>query len=424
MHMHVSASESTAAAAAMAPGAKRARWIALAAALVLMALLVRHWMQGVTPIHTATAERADLIDNLSTNGTVEPQSDFVAHSPVAGVVKSVFVHEGERVRKGQLLLTMDDAAAQAQVASALATLRTAQAQMDAVQQGGTRDEQLQLQAKLNAARAQRDHAAAMLNSLTQLAQNGSASQSELAAAKTRLAIDTATLQNLEQQQTQRYAPIDKQRAAADLSNAQAAYQAALDTLQQENVRAPFDGTVFSVPVQASAYVQPGDALLRMADLGRIQIRAYFDEPEIGRLALGQPVAIAWDARPGRTWHGHITQIPSTIITYGTRHVGEALVAVDDADGVLLPNTNVTLTVTTLRLNNVLAIPREALHAEGGQDFVYRVVDGHLVRTPIQIGVLNLTQVQVISGLQEHDVVALSAADGSTLHNGLQVQSVP
>jgi HlyD family secretion protein len=424
MHMHVSASESTATRAATAPGSKRLRWIALAAVLVLLAILIPHWMQSATPIHTATAERADLIDNLSTNGNVEPMSDFVAHSPVAGVVKSVLVHEGERVRKDQLLLTMDDAAAQAQVASALAALRTAQAQMDAVQQGGTRDEQLQLQAKINAARAQRDHAETLLNSLTQLAQNGSASQSEVTAAKTRLAIDTATLQNLEQQQTQRYAPIDRQRAAADLSNAQAAYQAAQDTLQQENVRAPFEGTVFSVPVQASAYVQPGDALLRMANLALIQIRAYFDEPEIGRLALGQPVTIVWDARPGRIWHGHITQVPSTIITYGTRHVGEALIAVDDADGVLLPNTNVTLTVTTLRLNSVLTIPREALHAEGGQDFVYRIVDGRLVRTPIQIGVLNLTQVQVLSGLEEHAVVALSATDGSTLRNGLQVQSTP
>ena len=424
MPTHLSASESTAVQQATAPGSKRLRWIALAAALVLLALLVPHWMESTTPIHTATAERADLIDNLSTNGNVEPVHDFVAHSPVAGTVRTVLVHEGERVHKGQLLLTMDDAAAQAQVASALAALRTAQAQMQAVEQGGTRDEQLQLQAKINAARARRDHAAALLNSLTQLAQNGSASQSEVTAAKTRLSVANATLQNLEQQQTQRYAPIDRQRAAADLSNAQAAYKAAQDTLQQEDVRAPFAGTVFSVPVQASAYVQPGDALLRVADLAHIQVRAYFDEPEIGRLALGQPVTIAWDAHPARLWHGHITQIPSTIITYGTRHVGEALVAVDDADGVLLPNTNVTITVTTLRLNSVLAIPREALHAEGGQDFVYRVVDGRLVKTPIQIGVLNLTQVQVLSGLEEHAVVALSATDGSTLRNNLRVQSTP
>jgi HlyD family secretion protein len=424
MHMHISASESTAAAAATKHRSTRVRWIALAAVLVLLALLVRHWMQGVTPIHTATAELADLVDNLSTNGNVEPLSDFVAHSPAAGTVKDVYVHEGQSVRKGQLLLTMDDAAAQAQVASALAALRAAQAQMQAVQQGGTRDEQLQMQAKVNAASAQRDRDAATLKSLTQLAQSGFASPSEVTAAKTRLAIDTATLQNLEQQQSQRYAPIDRQRAAADLFNAQAAYKSALDILQQEDVRAPFSGTVFSVPVQANAYVQPGDALLRLADLARIQVRAYFDEPEIGRLVLGQPVTIVWDARPGRVWHGHITQTPSTVIIYGTRHVGEALVSVDDADGVLLPNTNVTLTVTTLHLKNALTIPREALHAEGGQDFVYRVTDGRLTKTPIRIGVLNLTRVQVLSGLEEHALIALSAVDGSTLRDGMQVQSVP
>jgi len=310
------------------------------------------------------------------------------------------------------------------VASALAALRTAQAQRDAMQQGGTQDEQLQLAAKITAERDRRDRAISTLDALTKLEQTGSASPDEVASAKMQLAVASATLQNLEQQKTQRYASIDRQRAAADLSNAQAAYQAAQDTLQQENIRAPFAGTVYSIPVQTSAYVQAGDTLLKLANLTRIQVRAYFDESEIGRLSVGQPITIVWDARPGRIWHGHIISTPSTIIIYGTRHVGEAMIAVDDADGVLLPNTNVTLTVTTLHLHDVLTIPREALHVDGDQDYVYQVVDGHLQKTPIQLGALNLTLVQVLSGLDEHATVALSAADGSPLRDGLAVRNTP
>ncbi len=403
---------------------RRMLWLALIAALVLLVLLVRHFIGNTVLIHTATARHQDLISTLSTNGNVEPQQNFEAHSPVAGTVKAIYVHEGEHVPAGKLLLTMDDLATRAQVASALSTLRAAQAQMGAIQRGGTQEEQLQLAAKISQARAHRDQIIDTLAALTRLERSGSASRNEVAAAQGQLKLANITLQNLEQQKTQRYAAIDQQRGAAELANAQAAYQAALDTLQKENIRAPFAGIVYSIPVQPSEYVQAGDTLLKLANLSRIQIRSYFDEPEIGRLAVGQPVTIAWDAHPGRVWHGHIVHTPSTIITYGTRHVGEAILTVDDADGVLLPNTNVTLTVTTNDLQNVLTIPREALHTDGNQSYVYQVVDDHLQKIPIQIGALNLTMVEVLSGLDEHATVALSATDGSTLRDGMAVRSIP
>ena len=103
---------------------------------------------------------------------------------------------------------------------------------------------------------------------------------------------------------------------------------------------------------------------------------YFDEPEIGKLAKGQPVRIVWEAKPGKQWHGHILRVPTTIMSYqGTRNVGECISSVDDNDGDMIPNTNVTVTVTEAQRSNVLTIPREALHSEGGRDFVYRIVGG-------------------------------------------------
>ena len=99
---------------------------------------------------------------------------------------------------------------------------------------------------------------------------------------------------------------------------------------------PLSGTVYSLPVSRTEFVEQGKLLLQMADLSHIQVRAYFDEPELGKLAVGQPIKIIWDAKLGRAWRGHIARVPSTIITYGTRNVGEVLIAVEDSDGASPP----------------------------------------------------------------------------------------
>jgi HlyD family secretion protein len=192
------------------------------------------------------------------------------------------------------------------------------------------------------------------------------------------------------------------------------------------VRAPFAGTVYSLPVAQYDFVQAGQALINVADLTKLQIRAYFDEPEIGKLAAGQPVTITWEAKPNLLWHGHVKQAPTTVITYGTRNVGECLITVDDARGDLLPNTNVTVRVTTARHNNVLSVPREALHTEGSVNFVYKIVNHKLVRTPVEIApnaVVNLTRAEISSGLNEGDVIALGATNEVDLSNGLTVKPV-
>jgi HlyD family secretion protein len=95
--------------------------------------------------------------------------------------------------------------------------------------------------------------------------------------------------------------------------------------------------------------------------------------------------------------------------------------VDDADGKLLPNTNVKVTVTEQRLGNVLTIPREALHSENGKDYVYLLRDGKLRRQQVTKGALNLTQVQIVKGLAENDTVALSTTNGEPLAEGVPVR---
>jgi HlyD family secretion protein len=394
--------------------------------LFLIVILVRSFTRDVVEIHAAPVTYQNLVKSIATNGEVEPINDYRAHALTPGVISKIYVKIGQRVKSGSLLLTLNDSDALAKLATANASLRSAQANLHDLQQGGSQDERIVMEGDLNRSKLQQQQAAKDLASLKQLQQKGAASASEVASAEQRLQSINSSLQNLQLRNTQRYSTSDRDRAQAQLTDAQAGVAAARQGYSSANLRSPLSGTVYSIPVSQYDFVQAGEDMIAVADLNKVQIRAYFDEPEIGSLAVGQPVKIVWEAKPDRVWHGHVSRVPTTVIAHGTRSVGECIIAVDDAKEDLLPHTNVTVTVTTQQRFNVLSIPREALHteAQGTRDFVYRVVNNKLVVTPIKIGVSNLTRVEILSGLSEKDTVALSATSTNRdLSNELPVKVV-
>jgi HlyD family secretion protein len=396
-------------------------WTLAAILLIIVFFAVRRLTREELPLRVAQATMQDLITTDSTNGKVEPQHNFEAHAPAPSTVKRLYVRAGEHAPKGKLLLSLDDADARAQSASAVASLRGAQASYQATELGGTLEERNSIAGELAKARMDRDQAQHDLDALQKLVAQGAAAPSEVASAQQRLEAANTSIATLEKKQTARYSTAEIAHSRANLEQAKAAYDAANTVVADSNVRAPFAGTVYSLPVSASEYVHAGDLLLQMADLTKLQVRAYFDEPELGALHVGQPATIIWDALPNRIWHGRILSMPSTIITYTTRNVGEVLLSVDDADGKLLPNTNVKVTVTEQRLEHVLTIPREAVHGEGGKDYAYLLHGKVLRRQQVTVGARNLTQVQVLSGLAENDTVALSTTNGEPLAERVPVR---
>ena len=98
-------------------------------------------------------------------------------------------------------------------------------------------------------------------------------------------------------------------------------------------------------------------------------------------------------------------------------------SVEDSNGVLLPNTNVVVTVTTHEVHDALTVPREALHVEGGRDYVYVVSHGALHRVPVEVGALNLTVVQILKGLQAHTLVSLGTTNGAPISEAVPVRIV-
>ena len=390
-------------------------WSLAAILLIIVFFAVRRLTREELPLRVAQATTQDLITTDSTNGKIEPQHNFEAHAPAPATVKHLYVRAGEQVPQGKLLLSLDDGDAVAHSASALAALRGAEASYQAAESGGTLEERTSLAGEQAKARMDRDQAQGDLDALKKLVAQGAASPSEVTSAQQRLDLANSSLSTLEKKQTARYSPADLVHSKADLEQAQAAYSAANTVVADSNVRAPFDGTVYSLPVSVSEYVSPGALLLQMADLSKLQVRAYFDEPELGALHVGQPATIVWDAQPNQIWHGRILTMPSTIINFqNTRNVGEVLLSVDDANGKLLPNTNVKVTVTEQRLDHVLTIPREALHSENGKDYVYLLRGKVLRRQQVSAGARNLTQVQIVRGLTENAVVALGTTNGEPL----------
>jgi len=392
---------------------------------VLAALATIPFIHRQTPlkVRTATVERGSIRSLISTNGKVEPIQNFEAHSPDPTTVKRLLVKEGDHVRKGQLLLQLDDSDLLSQAARAQAQIKAAQADESDLTKGGTREEVLTLDAQLIKARSALNNAQRNLDALRHLQQQGSASLGEVQQAEEAVQRAQADATLLEQKQKERYSKPEVAKVQAQGAEAQAAYDAAEDALAKSSVRAPFDGIVYTLPVKQGAYVQTGDLLLQVGDLSKMLVRSFVDEPEIGRLATGQKIEVTWDAVPGRIWNGTVSTVPSTVKLRGARNVGEVTSTVDNHDRRLLPNVNVGVTVITAEHSGVLTLPREAVRMDDTKPYVYQVVDGELKRRDVEVSLQNLTQVEITAGLPEHSQVALSSADTKPLTDGARVKVV-
>lgn len=399
------------------------RWLWLGAGILLIAVFftARVLLRERLPVRAVQVSREELKKTIATNGRVEPVTNYEYTSPLSTTVKKVYVQPGDQVPAGKLLMQLDDSESRARVATAQSAVRSAQAAVDAAGHNGTQAEQQAAAADVARAKLDRDQAQRDLNALTKLNATGAASASEVAGARARLDSTESALNAAQLSATSRYSAAELARAKAALADAETNLSAAQDAEARTSYTAPIAGTVYSVNAVATDFVQAGSLLLQLADPKQVRVRAYFDEPEIGQLAVGQKLLIRWEAKQGKEWHGHIIRTPSTVTTYnGTRNVGEVLVAVDDQDGTLLPETHVTVTVTTSSTPNALNIPREALHYEGGKYFVYKVVNDNLERVAVTAGTVTMTQVAITSGLDDGDWVATGTTNGLPLQLGVPI----
>jgi HlyD family secretion protein len=404
----------------------RGKSVLVAVSLVVVAVLLftafnrRH---TVTPVRAEKVVRQEIASVISTNGKIEPINSFEAHAPAPATVNQVLVAEGDHVKAGQMLVRLDDAEARAQAARALAQLRSAEAALSGIKAGGTQEEVLTIRSDLTKAQAERDDAQRNLQAIQKLQKNGAASPAELEAAENRQKKAAADVQLLQSKLSGRFSSPEVAKVEASAAEARAAYTAAAELLHHSNVTAPFAGTVYQLPVKRGSYVNGGELLVQVANLEKVRVRAFVDEPEIGRLAKGQQVEIKWDATPGRTWQGTLTRVPTSVTMVGTRTVGEITSEIDNSDRKLLPNVNVNVSIISARHDNALTVSREAVHDVDGKRYIYKIDDEKINAQEVQTGLSSLTRVEVMKGIPEGALIALGAINAQPLHNGMDIKVV-
>lgn len=375
----------------------------------------------IVTVQVAHPTKQDLEATVITSGSVRPVNYFDARASFAGLVEKVDVKVGDKVQPGQMLVQMKDPFARQRIAAAEAELASNEVANENVHHGGSQDDRIGLESDLEHAQMERSAAAASLTTLTQLRANGAASDAEINAATRRLEAANDTLTMLEKRKSARYSVTDQASWVAKVTEARQTLNAQKVTYSNANITSPIAGTVYLAPVAAYDFVQMGDDLLRVADLSKMQVTASFDEPDMGKLHVGQAVKITWVGAPNRAWHGHLEQPPLASMISGSRSIGQCTITIDDANDDLPANTNVIVEVTVQSRQRVLTVPREALHTEGSANFIYRVVGDRLVKTPVGVGIVNLARAEITSGIGASDEVALHLANDGNLKQNMRVK---
>jgi HlyD family secretion protein len=391
------------------------------------------WVSGRKPaakISAVTPTRENLVSSISSNGKVEPISPYVMRAALDTFVRKIYVTEGQTVKKGQLLLELNVKEVAAQLDQSRAKLLQVQNDLRAAKAGGKADDAAKVAGDLEKAEAARNRLQKNHDALVRMAAGQAATKEDIAANEQALVNATAEVTRLlaVKQEFDRQARLDAERGELQVQQTLSEMAALEDKVNNGRIAAPADGTLYSLPVRAGDYVKLGDLLAEMADLHKVRVRAFIDEPELGALETDEPVIISWDALPNRSWVGKTEIIPKQVVPRGTRSVGELLCGVNNDKLELLPNINVNVRINSRERNHVLAVPRGAVASDGGHRYVFVVKPNELgvgkstlEKREIKVGIADATSYEVVSGLQEGEMVALPG--DTDLRDGMAVQVV-
>ena len=394
---------------------------ALGAVLALILLAALFLRRQPAPVSVALVAREDLSANITSNGKVEPISPEVARAEFPTFVDKIKAVEGQAVRRGQLILTLDAADIRSQLAQARAELLAAQTDLQNARAGGPPDEVAQLQQDLRAARIEVDSLDRTGKALANLVAQHAATQDELAQNQASLGKARANLEALESKKEDlaKRAAVSAQTATLRASQAKDLVESLEEKVNSATVIASLDGTLYSMPLHVNDYVKAGDTLAEIADLRHVRVRAFVDEPDIGALEPGQQVEVTWDAKSDRRWAGSVEQVPKQVVSRGVRSVGEVLCSVNNDKLELLPNINVQVRILVHERHGILVIPREAVHEDQGKRYVFVVAGDKLHQREVSVGISSASKYEVVSGVTEGERVALPG--DSAQRDGMDVR---
>ncbi len=357
-------------------------------------------------VNFTRVKRETLVSTLPTNGKAEPFIWQAVRAETAGLVSQVAVREGERVAKGAVLAAIADPSLAADVAAGEAKVAEARASLAALEAGGKPSELAGIENNLARARFDLQQHQKEYDALRRLAEKQAAVPVDVEAAHDKVSQSQIEIEGLENRRKSLVDRSEVAAARARLQDAEVALNLARQRATLNTLLAPIAGEVYGLAARPGAYLDVGDLAANIGRLDRLRVRVYVDEPELGRVAEGQPVTITWDALPGKQWRGTVEHKPASIQPLGSRQVGEVICSIENPGRELIPGANVNAEIRTAVVEGALVVPKETLRHDAQGDYVFALTGDTVARRPVKEGASSVTEVQVVQGLAEGDAVAL------------------
>ncbi len=391
--------------------------VAAVAAVGIVAYAARDLVLG-TPVETYTATRGDLVQTVVASGRVMTPRRVSVGAVITERVVRIPVEEGQRVRRGDLLIQLDDREERATVAQAEAAVAQAEAKLRQLDEVGLpAAEQSLAQARANATQAQ-----AAYDRARDLKAKGFVSQAALDDAQRNRDVAASQLSAAQLQvRSNAAAGSDRALALTALAQARANLKAAQARLEQTAIVAQVDGTLIARNVEPGNVVQPGKELMVLAPSGDTQVELSIDEKNLAQLKLGQKAVGSADAYPAQRFAAEVVYInPGVDALRGAVTVKLAVPAPPDY---LRQDMTVSMDIEVARRSGVVIAPADAVHdAAGAAPWVLVVRNGEAVRQPVAVGLRGDDRLELVSGVAPGE--ALVPASHPAVRAGQRVRATP
>jgi HlyD family secretion protein len=341
-------------------------------AIALVTVFVYKQQSGYTKVLTAKIHKQDLATVVSGTGQIKPTTIVNVGANVMGRVTRFYVKEGNTVKKGQTVATIENVQQKANVAGQEAAISAAKTDINSYIAA-------EKTAEANVERAKADLEQKKLDwdRAQSLLKAGIMARQDFDSKKAAYDTDVATVAQMQAQVNQ--AKAQTESARGHLQTQVATLRANQDMLEKTIAIAPFDGIVTNMPVKEGETVvtgiqnTAGSTLMTLADMSVITAEVKVDETDIVNIKDGQPADVLVDAIPGKVFKGHVTLVGDQALlrstgiatsqsTTGTEEAKDfkVVVTLDESSDQLRPGLSTTAKITTAQKSNVLALPIQAL----------------------------------------------------------------
>ncbi|MCX5642453.1 MAG: efflux RND transporter periplasmic adaptor subunit [Candidatus Omnitrophica bacterium] len=357
--------------------------------------------------------KRDLSSVVLATGVVKPQigAEVRVGARISGKVDRLYANIGDVVKKGQVIAELEKADLEARVQQGAAGLRLAEAKLSALK--SLRPVQIkQAEAGVSQWQATVDLNRKDVERAKELFGKNFISRQDLDQAEAQIAVSESQLLSARKALELAIAGYeeDTKQAAAEVEGAKSALTDARVQLSYATITAPIDGVIGSVSTQQGETVAAGlnaPTFVTIINLARLQVDAFVDEVDIGKVKPGQKAVFTVDSFPSREFAGKVAAIyPEAVIQENVVNYDAVVQITDKYSGLLRPEMTASVSVFLETHRNVLTVPVGAVKRDQGKNIVYVLNNGQLQKREIKVGWKDSQGVEILSGLNEGETVSL------------------